>query len=73
MKNKLSVFEGLGLLSQLGFSMALPVVAGVILGNMADQKLHTENICLVVLTILGVIVGFYSAYRLVFISTKKDK
>lgn len=72
-KNKLSGLETLALLSQLGFSVALPVAGGVVLGNMADRKFNTGNIFLLVFTVLGVLAGFYSAYRLVVISTKKDK
>lgn len=64
MKDNFGVLQALALLSQIGITIIVPVIAGVYLGNKIDVFLGTKAIFLVVFIILGVLVGFRSAYRL---------
>ncbi len=57
--------RALALLTQIGIAVIVPIFGGVWLGNKADQLLGTGGLFLVLGIILGVIVGFRSAYRLI--------
>jgi ATP synthase protein I len=58
-----SVWESLALVGQLGFTIAVPLVLGTILGNYLDGITH-QHIFLLLGLLLGLIVGIYGAYRL---------
>ncbi len=53
----------LTLAGQLGMSIALPIVAGVWLGQYLDEKLGTTAVFLVLGVLLGLACGGYEAYR----------
>ncbi len=53
----------IGLIIQLGMSMALPVIIGVITGKYLDERLGTGNVFLVVSIIIGVVISFKNLYR----------
>lgn len=64
MNDKISILKALALLSQVGISMIVPIIFGVWLGSRLDQRFGTNNIFLIIFTILGVLTSFRSAYRL---------
>ncbi len=59
-----SVWESLALAGQLGFTIAVPLALGAILGNYLDSKTHQTTIFLLLGLLLGLIIGIYGAYRL---------
>ena len=59
-----SVWESLALVGQLGFTIAIPLVLGTLLGNYLDSVTHQKTLFLLLGLLLGLIVGVYGAYRL---------
>ena len=59
-----SVWESLGTFGGMGFSIVIPIVLGVILGNYIDGITHTKPLFLLLGLLLGLIVGIYGVYRL---------
>ncbi len=59
-----SVWESLALVGQLGFTIAIPLALGAILGNYLDGITHQKILFLLLGLLLGLIVGIYGAYRL---------
>ncbi|GLV57477.1 hypothetical protein KDH_43130 [Dictyobacter sp. S3.2.2.5] len=54
----------LGALSGMGFTVAVPIALGAILGNYLDGLLHTGPLLILLGLLLGLISGIYGAYRL---------
>ncbi|TDX59165.1 AtpZ/AtpI family protein [Orenia marismortui] len=73
MKDNIGVLKALSLLSQIGISIIVPIIFGVWFGNKLDQWLGTNIIFLAIFTILGVLTGFRSAYRLVLAGQEDRK
>ncbi len=71
MKDKLEIAKALALITQLGLSIALPILFGVWLGNKVDTLLDTSPLFLLILMFVGLITGFSSAYRLIM--TRQDR
>lgn len=71
MKNDMGIFRSLALVTQLGLSMALPVIFGVIVGKYLDERLGTGHILLIVFSIIGVLASFRNLYHLAYKSTKR--
>ena len=68
----------LGLITQLGLVIVGSLLVGLFFGAFLDRKFGTEGVFLVVFLFLGLISGFYSAYRMLFkketvIESKKEK
>jgi ATP synthase protein I len=59
-----TVWGSLALMGQLGFTIAIPIALGAILGNLLDGALHTNHFILLFGLLLGLISGIYGAYRL---------
>lgn len=70
MKDNLEIAKALALITQLGLSIALPILLGVWLGNKVDALLDTSPLFLLILIFIGIITGFSSAYRLIM--TRQD-
>ena len=47
----------------IGFSLAFWIVGGAILGNWLDGKFDTTPVLTLALLVLGMLIGFYDAYR----------
>lgn len=60
--------EGLELASDLGFTIAIPIVAGAVLGSFLDNKLNTSPKLTLSLIMLGLFISLYNIYKL----TKKN-
>ncbi len=59
-----SVWEAMALVSGLGFTIAIPLAAGSLLGIYLDGRTNHEPLFLLLGLLLGLIVGIYGAYRL---------
>ena len=59
-----SVWESLGQLSALGFTIAIPLALGYYLGTYLDGVTHNKSLFLLFGLLLGLIVGIYGAYLL---------
>lgn len=68
-----SGLEALTLLSQLGLSLAIPIILGALAGHWLDGKLGTGMLFFVILLCLGIAGGFVGAYRQVMLISKKKK
>ena len=72
-KNKGTGYEALILCSQLGLTLAVPIVLGALAGHWIDGKLGTGMIFFVLLLLLGLAGGFVGAYQQIMAVTKKKK
>ncbi|MDR5659720.1 AtpZ/AtpI family protein [Serpentinicella sp. ANB-PHB4] len=75
MSNKyknLGILENLALVTQIGISMIIPIIAGVYIGNWIDRRLNTGPIFLFILIICGIIVAFMNLFKLGLKDTKKN-
>jgi ATP synthase protein I len=59
-----SVWESLGQVGALGFTIAIPLALGYYLGTYLDGITHHKTLFLLLGLLLGLIVGIYGAYRL---------
>ncbi len=66
MKNKPppTVLGSLAALGGMGFTLAVPIAIGAIVGNYLDGLLYTKYLFLLLGLLLGLIAGIYGAYRL---------
>ncbi len=63
-KRKGHVLQNLALVSYIGISMMVPILAGVVAGRWLDQRFGTNPIFLFILIISGVLIGGRNAYYL---------
>lgn len=49
--------------TSLGWELALPIVLGAFLGFQIDRITDTQYTFTLVLTILGIVIGYYSLFR----------
>lgn len=68
-----SGMEALVLISQLGLTIAIPIVLGAVVGHWIDGKLGTGMLFLLILLCLGIVGGIFSAYRQITLVTKQKK
>ncbi len=60
-----ALFRAMGVASVCGLDLALSVLAGVLLGHYLDGQAHTAPLLLIIGLFLGLIAGFYTAYRII--------
>jgi len=68
-----SGLEALTLITQLGLTIAVPIVLGAVAGHWLDGKLGTGMIFFLILLCLGIAGGFVGAYRQIITVGKKKK
>jgi ATP synthase protein I len=61
----LTIWEALGTLAGLGFTIAVPIAVFTIGGYYLDGYTHTKPLFILLGLLLGLISGIYGAYRLV--------
>lgn len=61
-KNKKNPLMNLALITQLGLSMLVPIIACFLLGHYIDKKFSTGNIFLFIFTIMGVMAAFRNLF-----------
>jgi ATP synthase protein I len=60
-----SVWESLGALAGIGFTIVIPIALGAGVGYYVDGLTHTRPLFTLLGLLLGLISGFYGAYRLI--------
>ena len=60
-----NIWQSLGALAGLGFTIAVPITIGTIAGSYLDSFTHTKPLFLLLGLLLGLISGVYGAYRLI--------
>ncbi len=63
-KPPLTIWEALGTLAGLGFTIAVPIAVFTIGGYYLDGYTHTQHLFVLLGLLLGLISGIYGAYRL---------
>lgn len=63
-RNLSKILTNIALVSQIGISMIVMVVGGVLVGNFLDDFFGTEIIFLAMFTILGVASAFYYIFKM---------
>ena len=72
-KKSTKVIWAIALFSQLGLSMAIPIVAGAMLGGYLDRKYNANATFLIIFLLIGIFAGFMGSYRLIKMVIEKDK
>lgn len=67
-----SGLEALTLISQLSFTIAIPIALGAVAGHWIDGKLGTGIIFFLILLCLGIAGGFMGAYRQIITVGRKE-
>jgi ATP synthase protein I len=62
--SNLSLMEAVGVLSGMGFAIAVPIVVFTVAGYYLDGFTHTRPLFLLLGLLLGLVTGIVSAYRL---------
>lgn len=62
----------LALASELGFSIAVPIGVGVLLGYWLDKRLGSAPVLTLSLLLVGVVLGMRNLFTLVQKTTEKD-
>ncbi|RBP37802.1 AtpZ/AtpI family protein [Garciella nitratireducens] len=57
-KKNSSPLQNLVYLTQLGFTMIVPIIGGVLLGNFIDRKFFAGHFFLMLCTIIGTLAAF---------------
>ena len=60
-----SDWSGLALLGQVGLTISLSILLGIVAGLFVDSKLHTSPIATLIGLLLGLAAGVYGVYRLI--------
>jgi ATP synthase protein I len=60
----MGLMEALGVLSGMGFVIAVPIVICAIAGHYLDGLIHTQPLFLLLGLLLGLVSGIVGAYRL---------
>ncbi len=63
-RSQRTALTALALVGQLGLAVALPMVIGGIAGKYLDEWVDGHGIVLILMLILGIASGLYSAYRI---------
>ncbi len=67
------MYSNLGIISQVGLIMLLPIVAGLWVGNFVDERLGTGGIGLLVGILLGVVTAFMNLFKLAMRQSRDKK
>ena len=59
-KEKSDIAKGLALMSQIGITIALCILFGVLIGRFIDGRLDTSPLFLIIFSILGCLAAFKS-------------
>ncbi|MDP8242245.1 MAG: AtpZ/AtpI family protein [Candidatus Celaenobacter antarcticus] len=67
------IFEGLGLVAQLGFTMVVNILIFFFIGLIIEKKWHLKGIPIMIGVFCGVISGAFSCYKLIKKNENSDK
>ncbi len=68
---KFGIIKNIALVTQLGLSMALPVVAGVYIGAWLDKRFETQPLFLLVCLIVFSIGSFVNLFKLAGVKKRR--
>ncbi|MBA1334064.1 MAG: hypothetical protein HPY66_1548 [Firmicutes bacterium] len=71
MGRDMGALKYIALITQLGLSMALPIIFGVIVGRYIDKAVGTNSIFLLIFSIIGVLSAFRNLYHIAYRETKR--
>jgi ATP synthase protein I len=60
---RLTFWQGLGLVGSIGWMVIIPVLIGAVLGRWIDHLAHTRVFWTLALLIIGLLIGCSSAWR----------
>lgn len=58
------ILKALGLLTQIGISMLVPILISVIIGSLLDKFFKCDPIFLIIFIIMGVMASFRTLYMI---------
>lgn len=64
MKNKTKILANLALITQIGFTVVLMLIACIFIGKYLDDKFGTKVLFLIIFTILGVLSAFNYIFKI---------
>ncbi|HHI87686.1 MAG TPA: hypothetical protein ENK03_01955 [Candidatus Cloacimonetes bacterium] len=67
------IFEGLGLVAQLGLTMVINILIFFFIGLFFDKKFHLKGIAIIIGIFCGIITGAFSCYQLIKKNENSDK
>lgn len=70
-RSKFKMYENLVYLSQIGISMVVPILGGLLVGKFIDDRFGTGGIFLFVFIVMGVVIAFMNVYKLVMRDYRK--
>lgn len=62
--DQLDLLNAFGLFVQIGLTLAIPIIIGIIAGKLLDATLGDGHLFLFIFLGVGIALGFYTAYRL---------
>lgn len=68
-----SILRGMSLITQVGLSVVVSALLGILLGRWIDGLLGTGLVATIIGTILGLAAGGVSAFRLIQATIKDDE
>lgn len=63
-KDNRHVFKNLSLVTQIGLSMIIPIIIGVYIGGLIDEKVGTQMAFRIIFILLGVATAFLNLFKL---------
>jgi predicted F0F1-ATPase subunit len=57
------LLNSFALLTQIGLTLAIPIIIGIVAGELLDSAFGDGHVFLFSLLAVGLVVGFYAAYR----------
>ena len=67
------IFEGLGLVAQLGLVMVINILIFFFIGLFIDKKWHLRDLPIIIGVFCGVVTGAMSCYQLIKKNENSDK
>lgn len=67
-----SLIRGVGFVSELGFTISIPLVGGVLLGTSLDNKFNSYPKMTLSLLFLGILISFINLYIIIKDFSKKN-
>ena len=60
---ELDMLNAFALLTQIGLTLAVPIIIGVVIGRLIDTTVGTGYLFLFIFLAIGIAGGFYACYR----------
>lgn len=65
------IFQGIGLVAQLGLTMVVNILVMFFIGLLIDKHWHLGGVLIIIFTVLGIVTGVFSCYKLLKKSEEK--